>query len=191
MSLGAEGFMRSGLSGDLGLVLLGCATLFTVAASLAVFFRGYTLVYEGLPKPGPAMSGGEKYPALAFSLVGLFSALAPVLPLGAYAIITAEPIFHFDAVNILLLIALAAVAVSIAFASRSKVVKRKSWTTGYAGIADLGGSRGEVFTSWAEIFKPVYSIRVPDDRASAVLERLNPVLILLVLAAITALGGMI
>ncbi len=191
MSLGAEGFMRSGLSGDLGLVLLGCATLFTVAASLAVFFRGYTLVYEGLPKPGTAMSSGEKYPALAFSLVGLFSALAPVLPLGAYAIITAEPIFHFDAVNILLLIALAAVAVSIAFASRSKVVKRKSWTTGYAGIADLGGSRGEVFTSWAEIFKPIYSIRVPDDRASAVLERLNPVLILLVLAAITALGGMI
>ena len=191
MRLGAEAFMRSGLSGNLELVLLGCATLFTVAASLAVFFRGYTLIYEGLPRPEPAMSGGEKYTVLGFSLIGLLSALAPVLPLGAYAFIAAEPILQFDTVNILLLITLAAVAISIAFASRSKVVKRKSWITGYAGIADLGGSRGEVFTSWSEIFKSLYAIRIPDDRASAVLERLNPILILLVLAAVTVLGGMI
>jgi hypothetical protein len=183
--------MRSGLPGSLELVLLGCATLFTVAASLAVFFRGYTLIYEGLPRPEPAMSGREKYPVLGFSLIGLLSALAPVLPLGAYAFIAAEPILQFDTVNILLLITLAAVAISIAFASRSKVVKRKSWITGYAGIADLGGSRGEVFTSWSEIFKPLYAIKVPDDRASAVLEKLNPILILLVLAAVTVLGGII
>ena len=191
MSLGAEALMRIGLSGNIELVLLGCATLFTVAASLAVFFRGYTLIYEGLPRPEPAMSGGEQYPALGISLIGLLSALAPVLPLGAYAFITAEPILQFDTVNILLLITLAAIAISIAFASRLKVVKRKSWTTGYARIADLGGSRGEVFTSWAEIFKPVYAIKVPDDHASAVLEQLNPILILLVLAAVTVLGGMI
>jgi hypothetical protein len=191
MSLGAEVFMRSGLSGDLGLILLGCMTLFTVAASLAVFFRGYTLIYEGLPNQGPAMSGNKKYPTLAFSFLGLLSALLPVLPLGAFAYITAKPIFPFDAVNILLLIALTAVAISIVFALPSKVVKRKSWTTGYARIVDLGGSRGEVFTSWAEIFKPVYAVRIPDEPASMVLERLNPALILLVLVAMTALGGMI
>ncbi len=191
MSLGAEVFMKSGLSGDLGLILLGCVTLFTVAASLIVFFRGYTLIYEGLPKLGQVAPSNMKYPALVFSFLGLLLALLPVLPLGAFSLIAAEPIFPFDAVNILLLITLAAVALSIVFTLPFKAVKRKSWTTGYAGIADLGGSRGEVFTSWTEIFKPVYAIRVPDDRASAALKRLNPALILLVLVAMTALGGII
>jgi hypothetical protein len=191
MSLGAEVFMRSGISGDLEFVLLGCATIFTVAATLAMFFRGYTLIYEGLPMREAVTSGKEKYHILAFSFLGIFSALIPVFPLGVYSFITSQPIFQFDAINVLLLIIIMAAMLSIIFTSRFKPVKRKSWFTGYAGIADLGGSRGEVFTSWAEIFKPVYTIRVPDDRISAILERLNPVLILLVLLAVTVIGVMI
>ena len=191
ISLGAEVFLSGGLSGDVVLILLGCVTLFTTAASLAVFFRGYTLIFEGLPRGESIISGYNKYPVLALSIIGLLLALIPVLPLGAYAFITAEPIFGFDSLNILLLICLGAVVISLLFSPHSSNIKRRSWTTGYAGMSDLSGSHGEVFTSWTEIFKPFYSIRVPDDKVSAYLERLNPVIILLALVLLTLLGGMI
>jgi hypothetical protein len=81
---------------------------------------------------------------------------------------------------------LVAVVLSAVFTWGMKSGKTKSWMTGYASVEDLKGSRGEIFTSWKEIFKPIYDIGVPNDGVSQALERISPLipLTLLVILAI-------
>ena len=92
---------------------------------------------------------------------------------------------QFEAVNSLLLVMLVAVVLSAVFTWGTKPGKTKSWMTGYASVEDLKGSRGEIFTSWREIFKPIYGIEIPDDGVSIALENISPIpLTLLVMLAI-------
>jgi hypothetical protein len=75
--------------------------------------------------------------------------------------------------------------------ARGKQAKRKSWTMGYASVEDTQGSHGEIFTSWREIFKPLYGIDIPDDKTTKVLEKINPLILVAVLAILAILGVML
>ena len=77
VSLGAETFMHIGIGGNIGFVLLGCAVLFVAAASLAVFFRSYTLVFEGSSRNGVASNVGNKLVAATLSTCNLLIAMFP------------------------------------------------------------------------------------------------------------------
>ncbi len=186
VSIGAETMMRIGIGGNIGFVLLGCALLFVAAASLAVFFRSYTLVFEGSSRNGVASDGGLKLVAATLSTCNLLTAMFPGFMLLAFSLVGGGKSPQFEALNSLLFVMLVAVVLSAVFTWGMKSGKTKSWMTGYASVEDLKGSRGEIFTSWKEIFKPIYDIGVPDDGVSQALERISPLipLTLLVILAI-------
>jgi hypothetical protein len=73
----------------------------------------------------------------------------------------------------------------MAFAKPSKM---RSWTTGYATLNELRESRGEIFTSWRENFEPIYAIKVPDDKASEIVGKINPIIIFVTLAVFAVIG---
>jgi hypothetical protein len=188
LSLGAEVFVGIGLGGDVWFVALGCTALVTAAASLAVFFRSYTLVFEGVSS-GVAPTGGlQRVAVAALSGGNALVALVPAWSLGAYSTFGKVSTTTIEPLNVLLMLALIAVALSFAFTLGAKPGKARSWTTGYARVGELQGSRGEVFTSWGEIFRPLYGVRVPDDGAAEALGRVNPLVTLVAIAALVILG---
>ncbi len=187
LSLGGEVSIGVGLGGDAWFVALGCATLVVAAASLAVFFRGYTLVFEGVSGGVAPSSGLRRVAVAALSGGNALIALAPAWSLGAYSMVGRVSTV-MEPLNVLLMLALIAVALSFAFTLGAKPGKARSWTTGYARIGELQGPRGEVFTSWGEIFRPIYRVRVPDEGAAEALGRVNPLVTLAAVAALVILG---
>lgn len=189
LSLGGEVFVGIGLGGEVWFIALGCTTLVAAAASLAVFFRGYTLVFEGIPGGVAPTSGPQRIAVAALSGGNALIALVPAWSLGAYSTIGGRvSTVAMEPLNVLLMLALIAVALSFTFTPGAKPGKARSWTTGYARIGELQGSRGEVFTSWGEIFRPLYGVRVPDDGATEALGRTNPLITLAAIAALVILG---
>ena len=188
VSLSAEIFMQIGVNGNIVFILLGCATLFVAAASLAVFFRNYTLIYEGLSKSDVRSSNTEKFAVGALLGGNLVTGLIPATSFSIFSFIDGWQPPKFETFNALLLISLAAILLSIMIVVFAKPSKTKSWTTGYTSVDELHESRGEIFTLWKEIFKPIYDIDVPDDRASETLGRMSPAILFVVLVALVVLG---
>jgi hypothetical protein len=62
---------------------------------------------------------------------------------------------------------------------------------GYASVEDTQGSHGEIFTSWREIFRPLYNIDIPDEESIKALEKINPLILFAVLALLATLGVML
>jgi hypothetical protein len=190
LSMGAEVLVQMGVEGSIGFILLGCVMLFAAASSLAVFFRSYTLVFEGFSNSSIISGGSQKFAVALVSAGNLLIALVPMWPLLAFSLVSGGKPPQFEALNSLLLIMLVATILSVVVMGGAKPGKIKSWMTGYTTVDDLQGSRGEIFTAWREIFKPVYDIRIPDDGVSQALEKTNP-LILLALIVMLAIIGVI
>jgi len=191
VSMGAEIFMQLGVGGEVLFVVLGCAMLFAAAVTLAAFFRSYTLVFEG-PSQGDAASLVSKNYAIALiSVVNILIALSPALLLSTFSLIMGIDVPHFETFNNILLVLLATVALSSLAVIRAKPAKRKSWTMGYASVEDTQGSHGEIFTSWREIFRPLYNIDIPDEESIKALEKINPLILFAVLALLATLGVML
>ena len=191
VSMVAEVLMLKGVGGSVGFTLLGCATLFAAAASLAAFFRGYTLVFEG-PSKGSVAKAGLRGLAVALASAGSFLlALVPAWSLLVLSLASGGKPPEFESLNILLLIMLVAASSSAVAMAGAKPVKAKSWMGGYAGVDDLRGSRGEIFTSWREIFKPLYDLRSPDEGVSGAIEGTNPLIILAIVAVLAIIGVVI
>jgi len=93
--------------------------------------------------------------------------------------------------NNLLLVMLVATLLSAVIVGGGKPGKVKSWMTGYATVEDLQGSKGEIFTAWREIFRSVYNIRIPDDGVSRTLDRINPLMLLVLIVVLAIIGVMI
>ena len=91
---------------------------------------------------------------------------APALLLSTFSQIMSIAVPHFETFNNILLILLAAGTLSALSMVLAKPTKSKSWTMGYARVEDTQGSHGEIFTSWREIFKPLYDIDFPDEEAA-------------------------
>jgi hypothetical protein len=183
--------MQIGMTGNIEFILLGCTTLFVAAASLAAFFRNYTLIYEGLSKSDVQSNNTQKFAVSALLAGNLVTALIPVSSLGIFSFVGGWQPPEFDTLNTLLLITLTAIILSIIIVMSVKPDKAKSWTTGYTSVDELHESRGEIFTLWKEIFKPIYDIKVPDDRASETVGRINPVIILVMLVMLVVLGAIV
>jgi hypothetical protein len=191
VSMGAEIFMQLGFNGEVLFVLLGCTMLFAAATTLAAFFRSYTLVFEGPSQGGAASLGSKNYTIALISAFNVIIALTPALPIYTFSLITGINVPHFETFNNILLILLAAVTLSALTMVRAKPVKRKSWTMGYALVEDTQGSHGEIFTSWREIFKPLYDINFPDEETTKALEKINPLILFTVLALLATLEVML
>jgi len=188
VSLSSEIFMQIGISGNIEFILLGCITLFVAAASLAVFFRNYTLIYEGLSKSNIPSSSSQKFAVTALSAGNLVTALVPISSFSIFSSIGGLRPPEFEALNTLLLIVAAATILSAIIMVFAKPSKMRSWTTGYATLNELRESRGEIFTSWREIFEPIYAIKVPDDKASEIVGKINPIIIFVTLAVFAVIG---
>ena len=191
VSMGAEVLMQMGIEGSIGFILLGCAMLFAAAASLAGFFRSYTLVFEGLSNSSVTSGGSQKFAVALVSASNLLIALVPTWPLLAFSLVSGGKPPQFEALNNLLLVMLVATLLSAVVMGGAKPGKIKSWMTGYTTVDDLQGSRGEIFTAWREIFKPVYDIRIPDDGVSQALEKTNPLILLALIVMLAIIGVMI
>jgi hypothetical protein len=188
MSLSAEVFMQIAMSGNFHFILLGCITLFVAAASLTAFFRNYTLIYEGMSKTDIPSSKAQKFAVTMLSGGNLVTALIPSSSFSFFWFVGRWQTLEFETVNILLLITLAAIVLSFSVVEFTKPAKKKSWTTGYTSVDELHESRGEVLTLWKEIFKPIYHIGVPDDKASQIVEKINPAILLLLFVILVVLG---
>ena len=188
VSISAEIFMQMGVEGADLFVVLGCSMIFAAAATLAASFRSYTLVFEGPSRGGHTSFGSMKYAISLFTVVNVIIALEPALPLSAFSLATGIEYQNFETFNKILLLLLVAALLSALTMTRAKLAKRKSWTMGYASIEDAETSRGEIFTSWREIFSPLYSIRVPDEAATKALDKINPLILFAVLAMLATLG---
>jgi len=191
VSMGAEVLVQIGIEGSMGFILLGCVMLFAAAASLAVFFRSYTLIFEGISNSSITSGGSQKLAVALVSAGNLLLALIPTLPLLAFSLVNGGKPPQFEALNNLLLVMLVATSLSAVIMGSAKPGRIKSWMTGYATVDDLQGSRGEIFTAWREIFKPVYDIRIPDDGVSRTLERANPLILLVIIIMLAIIGVMI
>ena len=191
LSMGAEVLMQMGIEGSIGFILLGCAMLFAAAASLAVFFRSYTLVFEGPPKGSVTSGSCQKFAVALVSAGNLLLALIPAWPLLAFSLAGGGNPPQFEAMNNLLLVMLVATLLSAVIVGGGKPGKVKSWMTGYATVDDLQGSKGEIFTAWREIFRSVYNIRIPDDGVSRTLDRINPLMLLVLIVVLAIIGVMI
>jgi len=191
VSMVAEVLMRIGVEGSIGFTLLGCAMLFSAAASLAAFFRGYTLIFEGPSKSGVTPGGSLRLAVALVSAGDLLLALVPAWSLIVLSLASGGKPLEFESLNVLLLVMLVAASLSAAIMGGAKPVKFKSWMGGYAGVGDLQGSKGEIFTSSTEIFKLVYDFKSPDDGVSGAMERANPLIILAFIAALAIVGVMI
>lgn len=182
LSVGAEALMYAALHVDVGFLLAGCVALFVSAGSLAVFFRFYTLVYEGLPKIDIPSSRVQELVvtvllASNFSVAVLAAFSSNLLSL--MNIVGRAPALGVE--NVLLVIMSVGGVLSIIVAKCIKVVKTELWSTGYTSTEELSKQRGEVFTLWKEIFKPLYGIRVPDQAFSRVVGKLHPIILLVIL----------
>jgi hypothetical protein len=191
VSISAEIFMQMGVRGATQFVVLGCAMIFAAAATLAASFRSYTLVFEGPSRSGVASLRTMKYAIALTSAVNVIIALAPALPLSTFSFVTGMEFPNFETFNNILLLLLVAALLSALTMARGKQAKRKSWTMGYASVEDTQGSHGEIFTSWKEIFKPLYDITIPDEKTTKALEKINPLILVAVLAILAILGVML
>jgi hypothetical protein len=191
LSMSAEIFMQVGVGGAVLFVVLSCAMIFAAATTLAASFRSYTLIFEGPSRGGNASLGTMKYGIALISAINVIIALAPALPLSIFSIVTGKEFPNFETFNNILLLLLVAALLSVLTISRAKLVKRKSWTMGYASVEDTQTSHGEIFTSWREIFRPLYSISVPDEGASKALDKINPLILFVVLAMLATIGVML
>ncbi len=187
VSMGAEVFMRIGLGGDAMSVALGCVTLVAAAASLAVIYRGYSLVFEGVGGGFISTKDPQQIISAALSCIGAVVALFPTWTIGAFSSLGASPTSTIESMNTLLVLTFVAAAIAFALSLGVKPGKTKSWTTGYARAGEIQGARGEVFTSWQEIFAPLYKIMVPDEDASEAVGKMNPLLVVAVIAVLVAL----
>ena len=135
--------------------------------------------------------GTMKYAIALISAINVIIALAPALPLSTFSLVTGIEFSNFETFNNILLLLLVAALLSVLIFARAKLAKRKSWTMGYASVEDTKTSHGEIFTSWREIFRPLYSISIPDDVATKALDKINPLILFAVLAILATLGVML
>jgi hypothetical protein len=191
VSMSAEIFMQIGVGGATLFVVLGCAMIFAAAATLAASFRSYTLVFEGPSRGGAASLGTMKYAIALTSAVNVIIALAPALLLSTFSFVTGIEFPNLGIFNNILLLLLVAALLSALTMARGKQAKKKSWTMGYASVEDTQGSHGEIFTSWREIFKPIYDIDIPDEETTKALEKINPLVLVAVLTILAILGVML
>ncbi len=188
ISMSAEVFILTGVETNIGFIPIGCVTLFVAAASLAAFFRNYTLIYEGVSESDIWPSGALKPTLGALTAVNLLTALVPLSSLGILSFITRWKLPEFEVMNPLLMVTIAAILASVIIVRFVRRTKEKSWTTGYSPVQELRRSRGEIFTLWQEIFKPIYNIRVPDERISEIIGRISPLILLAIFILLVILG---
>jgi len=191
VSMGSEIFMQLGISGEVLFLMLGCVMLFAAAAMLAAFFRSYTLVFEGPSRSIVSSLGSKNYVIALISAGNVIIALAPALSIFTFSQIMGIAVPHFSNFNNILLILLVALTLSALSGVRAKPAKRKSWTMGYASVEDTQGSHGEIFSSWREIFRSLYSIAIPDEESTKALEKINPLILFAVLVLLATIGVML
>ena len=190
LSMCSEILMRVGIKTNIVFLITGCIALFTSAASLAVFFRNYTLIFEGFPKVDVSIKGSQKIIIPLLSVMCLVFSLLPQFTLNTLSLLGG--IYPaFDIINILLSIIFAATLVSIAIMKLLRVRKVDLWTTGYASTSELKSSHGEIFTLWEDIFRPIYAITIPDEKIVNKISRIHTAILLAILVIIVVGGAML
>ena len=186
LSVGAEALMYNGMTMNIGFLPVGCVALFVSAASLAVFFRFYTLIYEGLPRIDISSGRIQKVIVTALSAVNFAAAVIPTFSANVLSWMNlAEPGTVLGVANLLLVVTSVGVVLSIIVARSIKTVKTEPWSTGYERIQEISKQRGEIFTLWKEIFRPLYAIRVPDEEISRLVGKVHPAILMVTFILLT------
>ncbi len=182
LSVGAEALMYNGMTKNIEFLPIGCVALFVSAASLAVFFRFYTLIYEGPPRIMISSSIAEKATVAVLSTANFGAAVIVTFSANVLSWMNmTEPGTSLAVTNLLLLVISVGAALSIVVAKSIRVIKAEPWSTGYGEMKDTSRQRGEIFTLWKEILYPLYTIRVPDDEVSKHVGKVHPAILMVIL----------
>ena len=182
LSVGAEALMYNGMTKNIEFLPIGCVALFVSAASLAVFFRFYTLIYEGPPRIMISSSIAEKATVAVLSTTNFGAAVIVTFSANVLSWMNmTEPGTSLAVTNLLLLVISVGAALSIVVAKSIRVIKAEPWSTGYGEMKETSRQRGEIFTLWKEILYPLYTIRVPDDEVSKHVGKVHPAILMVIL----------
>jgi len=179
LSIGAEALIYNGMTLNIRFLPVGCVTLFVSAASLAIFFRFYTLIFEGLPRIDISSSRIQKTMVIALLSVNFVAAVVVAFSADilSWMNITGLNVI-LGVTNLLLVVISIDVILSIIVASSIKTIRTEPWSTGYGRIQEISKQRGEIFTLWKEILHPLYSIKVPDEEISRLVGKVHPAILI-------------
>ncbi|MBN1683802.1 hypothetical protein JW865_09660 [Candidatus Bathyarchaeota archaeon] len=177
----AENIIKTGLTSNVSFIINGSIILFVAAGSLAVFYRSYTIVFEGYPRN---RVNSLKINKIFITLLLIFNIILSVSP----SILGYNQIYgKLSELNILLLLILTSTIVASIITSNMRARMVESWTTGYTSMHEIQESKDDPLKAWRDVFRFVYSIKIPDEEITSKISKINSNLLYLIIILLTVL----